>query len=331
MRFNEPEGHLNSLFQILVNLSGLKENAKVLGLTYLDDSLLLRFRNFGCAQAVRPDPVEHLGLDLQDTHSLISLQEAYTNRPLDSFVDNNGRADLVIVRYLLEHARNPPKFLESLKRALKPDGFLMVEVPDARKFLEAFDYPFVWEEHMSYFTPSSLIGVLAECGFYPVTSLVYPYALENSLVLIAKQGARKSRKGIAPSGEAMKRARAFADGFVAAKAWYQARLDSLGRKEGKIALLGAGHLAARFLNFYNVGPSIEVVVDDLPAKAGLVMPGSQKVIEPTSAVEERQISVCVLSLNPESEFRFLSQKRHWLERGIQFKSIFVRSPVSLRI
>lgn len=78
-------------------------------------------------------------------------------------------ADVVTMRMVLEHARDPAAVLAEVQRILKPGGRLLLSVPNAGS-IEAKIFRrhwFAWElpRHLSHFTPVTLAGMLLEGGF----------------------------------------------------------------------------------------------------------------------------------------------------------------------
>jgi hypothetical protein len=103
------------------------------------------------------------------------------------------------------------------------------------------------------------------------------------------------------------------------------------RGEGKkVAVFGAGHLAAKFINLFSVADLIECVIDDNPHKQALLMPGSRLPIRGSAELASGPIDVCLLSLNPESEQKVRAKNQAFLERGGRFASIFAVSPQAVQ-
>jgi len=77
--------------------------------------------------------------------------------------------DVITMWHFLEHAREPDKYIEKARRWLKPDGILVVDVPnyrgtDARKMWNhwtGWSLPY----HFYHFTPETLKQLLAKHGF----------------------------------------------------------------------------------------------------------------------------------------------------------------------
>ncbi len=102
------------------------------------------------------------------------------------------------------------------------------------------------------------------------------------------------------------------------------------KKSGKrIALFGAGHLAAKYVNFYDLAPLLIGVIDDNPNKRGRFMPGSGLPIIGSASLEAGEVDLCLLTLSPESEIKVRTARKHYLETGGRFFSIFSASASSL--
>ena len=77
--------------------------------------------------------------------------------------------DLVTMFHLLEHITNPVLFLKRLKDFMKPDGYLILELPNVdnlmmKASLEFNDF-FYFRDHVAYYTPQLLQTVLEKAGY----------------------------------------------------------------------------------------------------------------------------------------------------------------------
>jgi SAM-dependent methyltransferase len=329
LTYNEPEGHLDSLVKHLSTMSGLGPDSRIVGLTYKDDTTLARFNRLGFTNTFRYDLKGDFGVD-DPSAGLETIQAAASDVvTADRLAARHGKADLLIVRHVLEHAHDPAKFLRALGRLIAPGGRMIFEMPDCRKFMDACDYSFIWEEHITYFSPRTLLEFLQRNGYTATETLVYPYPLEDSLVAVVQpaSGAESPVDVNAITGDLL-RGRHFSDGFVPSAAYYRNHFENL-RKTGKrVALFGAGHLAAKFLNLFSLQDCIECVIDDNPHKQGLAMPGSALPVLGSSTLP--QIDLCMLSLSPESEQKVLAKQQAYLQGGGSFASIFSLSALALK-
>ncbi len=327
--YNEPEGHLDSLVESLREVADVTPGTRILGLTYKDDSTLARFRKHGVAETYRLDQERDLGIR-DPLASLETVQERLTAERAGAIAERVDRADVLIVRHILEHAHRPSEFVEACRQLTRPGGWLVFEVPDCRKAFDGCDHCFLWEEHIAYFTPTTLGNFLDGAGFSDVQVKIYPYPMEDSLVAIARNNLRKPSELRGVEGETL-RAQRFGDSVENRGAKTRNHLQSLRSKGRHVAVFGAGHLSAKFINFYRLAPFIWGVVDDNPNKQNLLMPGSALPIIASGCLDAGQVDFCLLTLNPESEQKVLKAKASYLARGGRFRSIFSSSANSLNL
>jgi SAM-dependent methyltransferase len=336
LTYNEPEGHLDRLVDRLAErmaaqaCDGLAWRAgppDVLGVTYKDDSTLARLARRGLGGTRRLDPAADL--DVHDPlASLETFQQALTPARARALAERHGRADVVVARHILEHAHDPAAFLDACCELARPGGLVVFEVPDSSTFLEACDYSFLWEEHVCYFTPATLQALLAARGLQAVETLVYPYALEHSINAIVV-----NRRGVAHAPAAdqaeLARGRRFAQGFERRRADCRRAIEALKVGGARVAAFGAGHLAAKFVNFNGVADLLDGVVDDNPNKQHLFMPGSRLPIVGSSLLADASLGACLMSLSPESEQKVVAAQKPFVARGGLLLSMFACSPRSL--
>jgi len=76
--------------------------------------------------------------------------------------------DIVTLLAVMEHMRNPLCELKEIKRVLKPDGMLVIEVPNIDSLMFKFTRRY-WRHfikgHLIHFSPNTLTAFLAKAGF----------------------------------------------------------------------------------------------------------------------------------------------------------------------
>lgn len=325
--YNEPEGHLDELAKVISQLPGLSTNSAISGLTYKDESTLRRLQSLGFQGGWLADMKSDLGVD-HPFSGIESVQANLTPATANHLIEKHGRPDVLLFRHVLEHSHDIAQSLAFLKSVVAPDGYIVFEMPDARRALERLDYSTVWEEHLFYFTPQTLQYVLERAGFEVVFLESYFYTLENSLVAIVRPGASHNATPFDRTEE-LRRAQHFIHGFRDVRWRHQQLLRDLRDSVGRIAFLGAGHLSAAFICLYGLDNDIDLVVDDNPKKQGLFMPGSHLPILPSSALIERDVQLCLMGVRPEIEDAVCQKNRAFLDRGGRLLSIFPDSRYSL--
>lgn len=326
--YNEPEGHLDKLVNILLQRLDTPGTSRILGVTYKDDSTLTRFANKGVAGTHRLNPDMDLGI-AEPLASLETIQEALGPAAARGIVAHLGQCDLVLVRHILEHAHNPRHLLEACLALCRPNGIVAIEVPDCRKILDGNDHCFLWEEHISYFTPVTLRSFLQQAGFADVEIQAYPYPMEDSLIAIVTNRVSDTRPRDSDIRLERSRLESFAASFTLRGRQVRQHLQALQAEGQRVALFGAGHLATKFINFYRLAPYLVGVIDDNPQKLGRFMPGSGLPIISSHCLESGEVDICLLTLNPESEQKVRTAKAGYLERGGIFRSIFSASASSI--
>jgi len=326
--YNEPEDHLDELVERLTRLSESTSQMRIVGLTYKDDTTLARFNRLGYLDTYRYDPARDLGMT-DRCAGLETLQLVLATSIAPKLVATHKSANLLIVRHILEHAHNPVAMLKTLGQLITPNGHIVIEVPDCTKFIGACDYSFVWEEHITYFSSETLMALVECAGLVVHDIFTHSYPFENSLIVVVGNNAPRSatRRETRNIRSQLRAGEVFSEHYSEVREHLQARLLAW-RQEGKrIAIFGAGHLAARFINIYSISEHIDCVIDDHPRKRGMLMPGSRVPIRDSSALEDAD--VCLLSLNPDSERRVVAMHKGFMERGGEFASIFSLSPNSV--
>ena len=327
IRYHEPEGHLDAAVEWAIAETGLSRAARLVGVSYKDGSTIERFRRLGFEKGVVLDQAGDLGID-SSCAGIETIQDRITPETAARIVAARGRCDVLIVRHVVEHAHRLDAFFAGVAAMLAPGGVAVFEVPDFSTSLRLHEYSNVWEEHASYFTPETFPRIAARHGGRVVAQRCYPYPMEDSLVSIVTFPDGFAAAAPAPGAEERERALGYGAGFPLAKAAVRRCLEMLA-STGPIAVFGAGHLTAKFINFMRVADLCAFVADDHPQKCGRFMPGSRLPILPSSALVEKKARWCLSGLSPESEEKVMKNLGAFFAQGGELVSIFRASPRAL--
>jgi len=329
--YNEPEAHLDDLAQKIRELPGITADSTICGVSFKDDSLLGRMEGMGIGQTWRIDPAKDLGITEAGV-GVETVQERLTPETARKLAQERGLADVVIVRHILEHAHDSSRFVQAVKTLVKPTGYIVFEVPDCTKSLDTNDYSCPWEEHVLYFTPETLKRGLALREMPLVSYTSYPYSLENSLVAIVRPHSDSQSVGPIEPILAVEQERVsnYAGALDGSRMRFQGYLSDYRRSQGKVALLGAGHLACTFINLLELKDYFEFIVDDNPDKRGHYLPGSGLPIIGSDSLVSENIKLCLLSVHPTAEDRVVENNRSFTENGGAFASMFPSSKLALK-
>ncbi|MBI4848378.1 MAG: class I SAM-dependent methyltransferase [Nitrospirae bacterium] len=101
--------------------------------------------------------------------------------------------DVLVLYYVLEHLRDPVAYLSGLRRYLKVDGRLLLEVPNVDDVLVSrYSIPgflkFYWQKaHYHYFSHTTLTRVFKQAGYDCELFPVQRYDLSNHIVWMTEQ------------------------------------------------------------------------------------------------------------------------------------------------
>jgi hypothetical protein len=327
--YNEPEGHLDRVAETLASLPGLAVGSVFGGVSFKDDTLLARMQRRGFATwrlELRGDlGVTRNGCGAETIQARLTLERAH------QIAAQRGKADVVIARHILEHAYDLRGFMTAVRALAKPGGYVVFEVPDCTLAFDKHDITTLWEEHIAYFTPATLRNAVTTGGAALSRYECHPYPFENCLVAVTQSPSDKPPE--TPESNVLAtelaRAQSFAASLPERRKSLRDFLTKFRREQGKIALLGAGHLACTWIHLLGLRDLVEFVADDNPHKQGLFMPGSRLPIRGSASLLAGGIKLVLLSVNPEAEVKVIGKNQAFVDRGGVFASIFPASQYSI--
>lgn len=327
LTYAEPEPHLDTLVSLIMEFDPIDSSSVIAGVSFKDDSTLARFNKYGC-KTWRIDENEDLGITSKGV-GVESVQAKLHAKSALKISNKYAKPDVLIARHIVEHAYDLKEFLTALKKLMKPDGYLVIELPDCSKSLERKDYTMLWEEHLYYFTPNTFKYWLNKFGFIIEKFINYPYPMENSLVAIVKLQVKKNPIHELVSTEEFELAQDYAKSFSELKQKTQQVMKNIVQQYGEVAFLGAGHLACTYIWLFELTEYISFIVDDDKNKQGKFMPGSALPIVNASTLLKGDVRVCLLSVNPLSEAAVINNNQMFIQQEGHFLSVFPNSELSL--
>ncbi len=326
--YNEPDSHMDVMVEALLPLIP-PEVRSSLTVGPFDAPLATRLASRGIVSASVP-LLESLTSSAPGTYPYLETYQArLTRRVATPLNPLPGRSHLVICRYLLEHSHDPVESVRALTDLATADGLVVIEVPDSSKFLAARDYSFLWEEHVSYFTEDTLIGLLTRTGCSMVSLWRFPGRLEDALVAVVRPAAadQPRRPAASPSVPGISGAsgafEAYAAAFPTVQAAYADALASVRLAGGKAVIFGAGHQSIMFVNALQLGGDIAMMVDDDPRKQGYFVPGTRiPIVSSMAMLADPDVVLCLLAVSPRAEGKVMEKCGKFSARGGRFFSLF---------
>ena len=269
LKYQEPEAHCLALGEEVLKLAKIPEGVGVAGLSWKDAGLIDSCARFGHDTTILYPSAQQRGnspefgtweRDSIDVQELISNDDLGVSGPQFSFLS---------ARHILEHAMSLEHFMLGLATKVKPDGYVLLEVPDCEDAVRYLDYSIIWEEHIHYFTASSLERTLQRLGWRLVE--LQQKTVEAEAVLIAiVQPPIISSAVVAPkeSRETYIEQERFAANFSELRVRLSSLLNAAKQAGNTLYLLGANHTASNFIDLFGVAGLFSGCLDDNPNKQG---------------------------------------------------------------
>jgi SAM-dependent methyltransferase len=311
MTYNEPERHLDDLVSQLTERFKLNNNSKLLGVSYKDATTLTRFENNIHASASTIDYADHTLAT--DYYGMETIQAVLAdNQFMQDKAKQIGRYDIILARHILEHATDMLSVINNLRRLLKEDGHIIFEVPEASKIFQQQNYPFIWEDHISYLFIEDIRAISEYANMSLDFISVYEYAYENSLIFSFSSGVDDEHTLDQPASKKEDLLASFKTALPNKIQYWQDTLSLYKRKGYRICLFGAGHLSVKFINYYQLADYLDLIVDDNPHKTGMYLPADVAKIMPSSSIDcESQPVLCLSTLSPEAETKVIENKHRF--------------------
>lgn len=125
------------------------------------------------------------------TEPNVLKQKSARKRGLDvSYIDlesHKEKYDIISMLNIYSHLPDPPKFMISLKKLLKPCGELLLETGDTANLAAKDHYrPFYLPDHLSFASEGIIIGIMKRLGFEILSINKYPF-IRTDTISIAKE------------------------------------------------------------------------------------------------------------------------------------------------
>ena len=140
--------------------------ARILDMGCANGGLLRELRALGFSRLCGIDPSRGCVEQTRQASGAEGFAGTLFNMPAGA-----GTFDGVILSHVLEHVRDLKPALLDLRRFMNPGAWLYVETPDATRYKDHLTSPFqdFNTEHINHFSPASMVNLLGQCGFAPLS------------------------------------------------------------------------------------------------------------------------------------------------------------------
>ena len=309
------EPHLEKLVKKIESL--LPRSAKAIDIGCNDGKFLSRLRESGYTDLCGLEPTKNMSEAAADAG--FRVFNSYLNKKKsDEIIAETGKFDCVFLRQVLEHIENLTDFGSALRNLLKPNGLLIIEVPDAQSHFDLSDFA-LWEEHLNDFTIESLKHFLLTHDFQVLES--YKTQFSGVCLTVFSQLANNLSVDTKPVSETIDSFRSWAQCFDPFCRRVQAELQEFISRDAPIALYGVGSRSSFFLNATRSMSKISFAIDDDPVKQGKYLPGTSILIRSREEGFKllKENSLVLLGVNGENENKLLGEiapQKNWVFKSI---------------
>lgn len=177
----------------------------------------------------------------------------------EAYININAPFDAVISREVMEHVPEPVEFLFNLKKLLKQDGFILIEVPNFEKSLKEQRFYDMFPDHLSYFTRESLTVAMLISGFKNIN---IHYGMDEEFIYATGQNRNINSNGL-----------------KAAFNLIHIDFNKLCKEFNNIVVWGAGGKGISALGSLQNISKIKYVVDSDPFKHNKYLPSSGLIVK----------------------------------------------------
>ena len=241
------------------------------------------------------------GIDPKQQSDKEALKKDYVSSEKNTAFSTQ-KYDAIISYYVLEHIRQPNEWVSQLKKNLKNNGILIIEVPDYTNFpLESLN-----NEHFLHFTSDHLQALLKKHGFEILNGNA-PKSRYFGFTVVARSGCHKNVVNLNCDAKlARKEAQS---NYLAAKEklkYYQNNGSKIARKINRcidkdfnqtVSFWGANEFASYIMEFLKHN-SIELI-DNARSKEGKLHPGfKEHITSPNSKSIQKNIKRIFILCSP---------------------------------
>jgi SAM-dependent methyltransferase len=279
----------------------LSNSSHVVDVGSNDGTLLKAFQRLGVAKVTGVDPARSIAT--QAASEGVPTRIGFFDRHMAALIrSTDGPANLITANNVFAHADDLQEIALGVRDLLAPEGEFVFEVSYLMDVIEHTLFDTIYHEHLSYHSVKPLIPFLASCGLHVYDAM--RVQTHGGSVRVHASRARKHASGrlqgiLAAEEAAGVQTPASFDAFsmdIAQKGELLRKRIRDAKAAGK-RICGFGAPAKLTTLMYAFGlqaSDFEFVIDDSPLKQGLLTPGMNIPVCPSTALYERKVDFCVV-------------------------------------
>ena len=265
-----------------------------------DGIALIPFRNLGFKNVLGIEPAKNLD-KLANKNKIKTFNGFLTIKNLKKI---NKGADIILASNVFAHSDNLKEMAECMKRLLKKNGTLIIEVQYLLNTLKDLTFDNIYHEHYNYWSLTSLVNFFKQFDL-EIYNAEKIQTHGGSLRIYVKNKKTKINKNVKlllkeEENFGIKEYstyKNFADKIYKIRSNVINNLNKLKQESKKIVGYGSPAKATTALNFFGVKDQIDFIIEDNKLKHGKFIPGVKIPIQSKNKIKNKLPVALVLAWN----------------------------------
>jgi SAM-dependent methyltransferase len=299
--FQKPR-HLDDLITTAV---ARQDPGRAIDIGCNDGTLMEHLRRAGYTQVVGLEPNE-VAADIARKKGYSVYTGFLTTEQAGQIVEKSGPFDTLFLRHVVEHVADLDGFFAGVRKLLRDDGLLVLELPAVEESFALGSPAILWEEHVNYFTPAQAEYLLRRFGFQVRDRRNYVFG-GGSMAFVAQKKAEpvSCSSRVPDPTPTLGLLHEFARGIERQRSEL-AKLVTEARSAGyQVLVYGAAPRSCLLVSVCGIADKIDFVVDDRQDIQHRLMPGTFHVVQSLAEVAGSVGGklLCLLGVGAENEFK----------------------------
>ena len=315
--------HFEKAAKKYIDIFNIHKDAYIIDVGSNDGIGLKPFLDLGYKNIQGIEPAKNLS-DLANKKGINTFNGFLDDKAFNPI--KNG-ADLILASNVFAHSDDLKSMAESMKKLLKPDGKIVIEVQYLMNTLQDLTFDNIYHEHTNYWSLTSLINFMSNLDLKIFDVEKISTHGGSIRVYVSKEKEIEVKKSVeefllAEEEYGIKKLDTyfeFGKKIESLKKQVVSNLKIIKKKYGKVVGFGAPAKASTALNYYNIKSEIDFIVEDNDLKHGKFLPGVKIPIVSKDQIKENKSAILVLAWNFFDEIK--KNNKNLLNDFINIKSI----------